>query len=100
MNSLDCLQELLEADLLNQVNQLRNEITQLNQKVEELESGNDDCFVKLKKGAHILGMTEGALYQKIYHSKAPQGEIWKKDGGSRNSPIFVNVAQIRKHLIN
>lgn len=85
----------LEA--IKQVPELTNRINELESTVEVLRENNcDEGWVTLTAAAKRCGLTQPALRQRIRAHKYPESIVWKQTVNS--GAIFVNVAELRRHL--
>ncbi len=99
MNTQITVEELLNSgqQALENVTELTNRVEALESVITELRSNNtDDGWVTLSLAAERVGISQAALRQRIRAFKYPEGKVWKQT--HEKGAIFVNIAQLRECL--
>ncbi|KZX00107.1 hypothetical protein JL49_13530 [Pseudoalteromonas luteoviolacea] len=95
------LERIANANILEEIAALKETVTALQSTIQNIDIAANDCeWMALSLAASRIGKKPSAIYSRIKREKMPEGLVWKKVGGARNSPIYVNLAKYREYLIN
>lgn len=86
------------AVMIDHINELREEVDWLTEKVSHFEGVTTDGWVTVAVAAKELGKSQSAVRQRIKHptKPMPEGVVWKQDG--KHCEIWVNVKNFKRFV--